>query len=117
MPLALDDMLLARYTETFYGYGQYEAPYWFVGLEEGSNGTAEEIERRLLAWRQGGCRELEDARDFHIAIGAETLTRERPRLQATWKQLCRVVLIATMRPADMESVRRYQGQHLGRLNG
>jgi hypothetical protein len=39
--VVLDDTLLARYAETFCGYGRYDAPYWFVGLEEGSDGTVE----------------------------------------------------------------------------
>jgi hypothetical protein len=117
MSVMLDDDLLASYANSFYGYGRYEAPYWFIGLEEGSDGSVEEIQRRLVVWREGGCQELEDAWDYHVRIGAEHLTRERPKLQSTWKQLCRIVLVGTGQPSDTESLRHYQKHHLGRRDG
>jgi hypothetical protein len=113
----LDDDLLTYYADSFYGYGRYEAPYRFVGLEEGSDGTVEEIQRRLAAWREGGCQELEDAWDYHVRIGEKDLTRERPKLQSTWKQLCRIVLVGMGQPSDTESLRRYQKHYLGRRDG
>ena len=30
-----DDSLLETFAETFYGYGNYNGPYWFIGMEEG----------------------------------------------------------------------------------
>jgi len=114
MSVMLDDDLLAHYADSFYGYGRYEAPYWFIGLEEGSDGSVEEIQRRLAVWREGGCQELEDAWDYHVRIGATDLTRERPKLQSTWKQLCRIVLAGTEQQTDTESLRHYQKHHLGR---
>jgi hypothetical protein len=85
-----------------------------VGLEEGSNGTIEEIQRRLLAWQALGCQELEDACEFHEHIGASRLFGARAKLQTTWGQLCRIVLASKGQPTDAESVRLYQGLRLGR---
>ncbi|BAY34333.1 hypothetical protein NIES2107_62380 [Nostoc carneum NIES-2107] len=29
-----DDELLEKIIETFYGYGNYQGNYWFIGMEE-----------------------------------------------------------------------------------
>jgi phage-related protein len=34
-----------------YGYGRWDAPYWFIGLEEGMSGTLGE---QIEAWQQLG---------------------------------------------------------------
>jgi hypothetical protein len=115
--VVLDDMLLARYAETFCGYGRYGAPYWFVGLEEGSDGTVEEIQRRLTVWNDRGCPELDDAYEYHEQLGVTKLFGEEAELQSTWRQLCRIVLAADGQPTDKESLRRYQGRRLGRRDG
>ncbi len=35
MNTMLDDHLLQDFIDGFYGYGNYNAPYWFVGMEGG----------------------------------------------------------------------------------
>ena len=52
-----------------YGYGRWDAPYWFIGLGEGMTpGTS--IQTRVEAWRHHS-REtgLSDCRAFHEHIG------------------------------------------------
>jgi hypothetical protein len=44
----ISDQLIESYTSMFYGYGNYAAPFWFIGIEEGGGGTDDEIRRRLL---------------------------------------------------------------------
>ena len=48
-----------------YGYGRWDAPYWFFGLEEGMSGTLEE---RIEAWQHLGEGGLSDCRLFHERI-------------------------------------------------
>lgn len=31
----------------FYGYGNYQADYWFVGMEEGGGDTFDKVSKRL----------------------------------------------------------------------
>ncbi len=112
-----DDTLLADFADTFYGYGTYNAPYWFIGMEEGGGNTFEEINARLEAWRRRGRREAEDLRSFHEAFGMVNFFQGAAVLQSTWNKLIRVVLSATGRPVTTELVREYQQEQLGSAGG
>lgn len=52
--------MVEAYCKQFFGYGRWDAPVWFVGLEEAGTGMPEELQTRLEAWGQRGCRELEE---------------------------------------------------------
>src|SRR5258708_10815824 len=109
--------LLDAYMHTFYGYGAWTAKYWFVGIEEGGGDSIEEIERRITVWRDRGRRDLEDLRDYHLAIGVPQYFSEKPKLQRTWRALLRVVLTAQGIPVDLDALRTYQSTLLGRFGG
>jgi len=47
-----DDSLVLEYLETFYGYGNLDGKYWFIGMEDGSDGTDAEIVHRLNHWKE-----------------------------------------------------------------
>jgi hypothetical protein len=118
--LMLDDRLLQDYAATFFGYGNYQAPFWFIGLEEGGGGSFTEIEGRLTTWQDRGRQELEDVYEYHVQIGARLQISAAhwfgpsPRLQSTWKQLCRIALTAKGQSIDNDALRYYQAQRLGR---
>src|SRR5258708_2448937 len=107
--------LLAAYMHTFYGYGAWAAKYWFVGMEEGGGDSLEEIERRITVWHDRGRRDLEDLRDYHLAIGVPRYFEAKAKLQRTWRALLRVVLTAQGARVDADSLRTYQSNLLGRL--
>jgi hypothetical protein len=107
--------LLAAYMRTFYGYGAWTAKYWFIGMEEGGGDSLEEIERRITVWHDRGQRDLEDLRDYHLAIGVPQYFGARPKLQRTWRALMRVVLTADHARVDPHALRAYQRNLLGRL--
>jgi len=107
-----DDSLLADCADSFYGYGNYNARYWFIGMEEGG-GLVAQINARLEAWRLRGHREVEDLCSFHEAFGMVKFFQAPAVLQPTWNKLIRVVLSATDRPTKIESVREYQHKQLG----
>jgi hypothetical protein len=46
-----DDRLLERFIFRFYGYGNYDAKYWFVGMEEGirKSKDSDKLENAILA--------------------------------------------------------------------
>jgi hypothetical protein len=112
----LDDALVDAFAHGFFGYGDYRARYWFVGMEEGGGGTEAEIGRRLAAWHARGRRELEDLAEFHAAIG-EVRWFKRAILQPTWRGLIRIVMAAEGLASDKEDVRAYQRDRLGRPGG
>jgi hypothetical protein len=41
----LNDQLLEAFMRGFYGFGNYQAQYWFVGMEEGGGNTLDAISR------------------------------------------------------------------------
>src|SRR4051794_23061661 len=114
----LDEQLLSNFIATFYGYGDYRAQYWFVGMEEGGGDTLEANAARLAAWDSRGRRELEDLVEYHSPLGVSRYTGERPKIQATWGKLIRILLSAEgATQVNPEQVRAYQREHLGREGG
>lgn len=111
-----DNPLLQSFCDGFYGYGNYQGAYWFVGMEE-SGGGFHDIQNRLNAWNQMGRHELEDVVEYHAAFGVTHLFGERPRLQSTWNKLIRILLSAEGQPVFTEAVRQYQGKMLARKDG
>lgn len=113
----LDDSLLSAFADGFYGYGNLEADYWFIGMEEGGGDSLADIERRLTAWDRRGRHQLEDLREFHLEIGVTGYFMERPALQTTWSKMIRIVLSAEGRHPTTDELRVYQRDKLGRHGG
>ena len=109
-----DDQLLQAFIDGFYGYGSYAGDYWFIGMEEGGGNSFAGIAQRLNDWDRRGRKELEDIADYHAEIGETRYFGDRPKLQATWKKLIRVLLTAEGQNPQVEDVRTYQQQRLGR---
>jgi len=112
-----DDALLQDFMDRFYGYGNYQGSYWLVGMEEGGGNSFEDIERRLETWRKRGRREIEALAEYHVEMGITALFRKRPKIQATWGKLIRVILAAQGQLPTTNQVRAYQRDRLGRLAG
>lgn len=113
----LNPDLVDAFIKSFYGYGTYQAPYWFIGMEEGGGDDLDDIARRLTAWDRRGRRELEDVAEYHRAIEITDLFEGAVRLQPTWNRLIRIVLTAENRPVNSEIIREYQRTTLGRAAG
>jgi hypothetical protein len=113
----LDDEILDKFIHRFYGYGNYQGKYWFIGMEEGGGNSYEEISQRLFAWDNRGVQELEDVAAFHHAINIDYLFDDHPKIQPTWNKLIRIVLNAESLICDTQTVRDYQRDKLGRPDG
>jgi hypothetical protein len=100
-----------------YGYGQWDAKYWFIGPEQGI-GT-EDLLTRVRAWVDLGRRDLNDCREFHRRIGETRwhCKKLRPKLQSTWRRLMLLMMTFLEMPADRESLRNYQRDQWGRSGG
>jgi len=112
-----DDQLLDEFIYNFYGYGNYNGPYWFIGMEEGGGNSFVEVAKRLNIWAGRGKRELEDVAEYHNEIGFSHLFSEKPKIQQTWGKLIRILLSSNGSAPITEQVREYQKMSLGRLSG
>ena len=113
----LDDSLLYEYMETFYGYGNLDGKYWFIGMEDGSNGTITEIIHRLNHWKVRGKVTIDDLIAHHQQFGFQDFIGPNARLQPTWNKLIRIALSAEGHDVHTEMVRAFQRTKLGTHNG
>jgi len=113
----LNPTILNDYLKSFFGYGRWSAPVWFIGTEEAGGKAKREIEQRLAVWASRGHRELEDAPTFYPASGNNAWHGERAITQATWKQLIRLLLLARGRCDDDNAILDYQRTQLGSSTG
>lgn len=110
----VDSDLLQAFMKGFYGYGSYEAPYWFVGIEESGGNSVGDIVRRLRAWDGRQRPEIDDLQGFHSSAEIE-ISLTKP--QRTWRPLIQFVLRCKDESVSKESVCEYQASRLGREGG
>jgi hypothetical protein len=115
----LNDQLLSAYIDTFYGYGTYAAPYWFVGMEEGGGNSLDEVAERINVWNNRGRCELRDPRgyDYDPITSTSPWFRRNPKSQTTWRQLIRMALVAQDISPSLNGIKAYQRDRLGRPDG
>lgn len=109
----LADEMAAR----FFGFGNWAAPYWFIGQEPGTSpGEDADNSRIVQAWaHQLGKRDLVDCREYHRAIRVSAWHGERARLQTTWRPLMLFLMTALKRETDREALRAYQRTRWGQI--
>jgi hypothetical protein len=117
--MRLDDTVLQQYMTGFCGYGDHKAESWLFGMEEGSDGTVDEIARGLNTWRGQGKPELADVVTFSTAIGgvAGQWFRPNPCIQPTWGRLIRILFALRGVSPTREQIRQFQAAELGRNGG
>lgn len=111
--------VLERFIEKFWGYGEFSAPIWMIGMEESCGKTRGEFKNRIVAWRDRGAHLLEDAKDYHerfLGKGKTGLFENSAKLQRTWAKLSRTYLAAYGCETGPRSVHRFQKTILGRRN-
>jgi hypothetical protein len=113
----LNPSALNNYIGSFFGYGRWSAPIWFVGIEEAGGGTERELEQRLAVWAARRTKELEDAPHFYPVSGNAAWHDGHATLQPTWTQLIRMLLIAQGKPDSPSAILDYQRNRLGTVDG
>lgn len=101
-----------EFASGFYGYGDLEAPLWFIGMEEGGGGSAAEVTKKMRVWQQRGRMLLEDVAGYHDAVvegGFRSITK-----QNTWSALSRIQLGYTSAATSGSAVRSHWQKQLGR---
>lgn len=121
--LAGDDAK-ALAAKSWFGYGRWDAPFWFIGMEPGGNDEHASYE----AWLALGGTELIDCRAHHLwkrdALGIEDPLWTRwhddgpgRRTQPTWRRLIQTLLGYKGLATDLDAVYKYQKYQLGALGG
>jgi hypothetical protein len=122
----VDSIALAA--QYWFGYGRWDAPYWFIGPEPGrAKSEGDNLSERCWAWldvcsndpESGG---LIDAYEHHKKFGYKKFFDRTPDekhvpTQATWRQLIRLLLAYEGRPDDTGAVADYQATKWGRKDG
>lgn len=84
---------LEKMAHDWYGYGRWNAPYWFIGPEPGQEDKGrDDLEKRRAAWEGLGGGELLDCREHHLAFGFDNWHRPDAPIQSTWGKLIRLLL-------------------------
>lgn len=109
--------LIVPFMNEFYGYGNYQGDYWFIGMEEGGGNDCYEIDKRLCAWDKLGQPELADLYQFHHLIGITHFFQPPVKLQTTWAKLIRILLCLQKKSPSIQDIRDYQSACLGRSDG
>lgn len=114
--------------KNWYGYGHWDAPYWFIGPEPGkAKKEGENLLARCRAWldlcpngpESGG---LIDSREHHARFGrleffVPKIGKRRVPTQSTWRQLIRLLLAYEKKSCDNDSIAEYQAEKWGRRDG
>ncbi len=126
----MNEELFWAYCDQFYGYGNWKARFWFVGIEENGASDINQAHSRINHWDVSGRGHLKDLPSYcrALAAGGEGRTTSkwfeqfRAQLQKTWKQLIRIRLAASGQLSASENaneriMRDYQVMHYGRAEG
>lgn len=106
--------LIQRRLDRFWGYGSFEAPVWFVGMEEGlgKGREANELEARLLA--ADGKAMIDMRRDMVLVPDHSRFFRDSAPIQASWKYPIALYLyLKSQKEPSSGEIRDYQAHRLG----
>lgn len=111
--------LVTDFMDTFYGYGNFQGRYWFVGMEEGCGKDWDtHVVPRFKTWEARGRNDLEDARDYHFTLAIREFWEEtngRPiKIQYTWRGLIKALLTAKGATISRENIAHLQSTSFGR---
>lgn len=110
----LDSEILEAFMASFFGYGNFDAPFWFIGMEEGGGATMAEIQKRLTAWHARGRLPIEDVAEFHRAAGMPHLFEPGAPIQTTWRGLIRTIFAIHGWVPTVDAIRTYQVERFAR---
>lgn len=113
--------LISDFMYSFYGYGNTNGPYWFIGMEEGCGPDWDrDVKQRFETWDARGRQSFEDVREYHFALGIrkfwEATQGRRVKVQPTWRRLLETLLSAKGQAVTPINVAQLQAQAFGMFN-
>ncbi len=96
----------------WYGYGRWDAPYWFVGMEPGGD----DLDECVRMWNALGRQELIDIQGYR-EDGDTDYVSPNAEPQRTWQKLIWLLLAYKGQEPTPAAVLDYQHRYLGSGNG
>jgi len=115
--MCISKELIEDRINNFWGYGNLKSRFWFVSMEEGTNGNLDELKNRFLKTK--GKSVLDCKNDMlDVPEHIKFYSGINPPLQSTISKLIRVLLnIIDDGNINTEDIRKFQRDEFGRLNG
>lgn len=104
---------------TWFGYGRWGAPYWFIGMEPGGK----DEDANYDSWLELGGGELIDCKKHHLhpmntgTDGKKFFLGDRPPTQTTWRRLIQARFAFKGQVADLGAVAKFQSESFGSVCG
>ena len=99
--------------KNFWGYGNFKGNIWFVGMEEGCDGSINKLIKRFEATSQGEIFDIYD--DMRCDADHMCWFEKGAKTQATYRKLIYILLyLKTNKEPTIEEIREYQIKHFGR---
>lgn len=109
---------LAHMAEHFFGYGRWDAPYWFIGPEAGMGKDGiDSLAARYESWKKLRCESVVDCEKHHRGFGFTRWHQNHPPTQSTWRQLIRLLLAYNGTNPTLDAIREYQRTEWGSVIG
>lgn len=78
-----------KHSRNYFGYGRWNSPYWFIGLESGGK---EREDISISAWEKMGMGELLDCKLHHFNMGIDKHHKDNPVAGQTFRKLIKIFL-------------------------
>lgn len=112
----IDSKKIEKYCNNFYGYGNWESPIWFIGIEENGGYTEEEVKKRIDSWLRFKT-PLIDNKEHHLSLENKGMTKlfTEGICQPTWWKLIRLKLKYENEVISEKRIRDIQKNEWGQL--
>ena len=106
-------VLIQERIKNFWGYGNLNSQYWFIGMEEGYNESNEILLDRFTATTHQQVYDIYD--DLKVDPSHVSWFEDRAPIQPTYRRLIEMMVYAeTGSHPDKEAIREFQIKQLGR---
>ena len=109
--------LMDAMADSWFGYGCWKAPFWFIGPEQGGNPNDSNHCGDAKAWDGMNRKELLDCKDHHKMMGNLLWHGERASIQFTWGAMIRILLALKGQEVTNQNVLSYQKNFWGSSAG
>src|SRR5205823_14350276 len=71
---AMAEQCITAMARDFFGYGRWDAPFWFIGPEQGQKRQeSNDLGARCRIWQEMGSPEVLDIYEYHCRLGYRSL--------------------------------------------
>jgi len=114
----MNEVLIDEFCLGYYGFGELHSKYWFVGMEEGGENTAEVYYKNdIEKWDKKPTSAIRDADIINTKAWEMFFSPETKKIQTTWGGIIRLILSIENKPIDKENILDFQKNSLGREKG